>query len=654
MKKKLINLLMIGFIVTSFGTAVRIDAQQNQRPLGTNRQIETLLNNIETKTDTFRREMDSALDQSPINSTRAEDRFSDFIADFERATDALRAGFDSRQDVNSEVAEVLNRGMFIDRFMARNRMSTRAESQWASLRIDLKTLAGYYRVDSNWTTTTSTTDPSLPAYIATDVQLRRLLARLESTTDVYKRQMNIALDRSRLNNTNGEDGINSYISEFEDATDRLKQRFDDRESVGTDASEVLTRAQFIDRFMTSNRLTVASQTQWRNIRTDLNTLARYYRVSWNWNQNQTNPVIPVRGGGGFAAFDSRITGTYRLNTSLSDDVHEVIDRSLPHDATEQHTNVTRNLQRRLSPPEMIAIDKKNRTVNMASTNGPQVAFEVDGIGKTETNDRGRTITTTATADRDGINISYVGERSNDFYVTFAPMGNSQLKVTRRIYLENRNEQITVSSIYDKVNNSAQWPTVNSSGTTSAGVGNVNDFYIPNGVKLSAMLNNAVDTKVSQVGDRFTMEVTSPSQYRGAVIEGHIGSVASSGRVSGRANLSMEFDTIRLANGSSYRFAGIIDSVKPVNGDDVSVNNEGTVRDSNQTTKTVTRAGIGAVLGAIIGAVAGGGQGAAIGAGVGAGAGAGSVLITGRDSIQLAQGSEFTITASAPSRVSINR
>ena len=92
-----------------------------------------------------------------------------------------------------------------------------------------------------------------------------------------------------------------------------------------------------------------------------------------------------------------------------------------------------------------------------------------------------------------------------------------------------------------------------------------------------------------------MNVTSPSQYRGAVIEGHIGSVASSGRVSGLANVSMEFDTIRLANGSSYRFAGIIDSVKAVNGDDVSVNNEGTVRDSNQTTKTVTRAGIGAVL-----------------------------------------------------------
>ena len=78
-----------------------------------------------------------------------------------------------------------------------------------------------------------------------------------------------------------------------------------------------------------------------------------------------------------------------------------------------------------------------------------------------------------------------------------------------------------------------------------------------------------------------------------------------------------------------------------------MNNEGTVRDSNQTKKTVTRAGVGAALGALIGAIAGGGSGAAIGAAVGAGAGAGSVLIQGRDNVELGQGTEFNITATGP-------
>jgi hypothetical protein len=50
---------------------------------------------------------------------------------------------------------------------------------------------------------------------------------------------------------------------------------------------------------------------------------------------------------------------------------------------------------------------------------------------------------------------------------------------------------------------------------------------------------------------------------------------------------------------------------------------------------------------IIGAIAGGGKGAAIGAAVGAGTGAGSVLIQGRDELDLPSGTEVTIRASSP-------
>jgi hypothetical protein len=149
-----------------------------------------------------------------------------------------------------------------------------------------------------------------------------------------------------------------------------------------------------------------------------------------------------------------------------------------------------------------------------------------------------------------------------------------------------------------------------------------------------------------------MTITSPSQYYGAVIEGNVDGERS-GVVTGRANLALNFDTIRMENGQTYRFAGIIEQVREPNGNTVSVNNEGLLRDGSQTTKTVTRAGIGAVLGAIIGAIADGGSGAAIGAGIGAGAGAGTVILQGRDNLELAPGTQFTITAMAPSRVGSN-
>jgi hypothetical protein len=665
------GLLIIVTLLASLFAAAPFNSA-NAQIYGTrasNRQVNDLLVRIETKTDTFKRMVQSDLDRSPLNGTNREDRISDFITNFETATDALQSQFNNRQSVNNEVQEVLNRAAFIDRFMTRNNLSYQTEQQWTSLRADLDSLARLYTISWNW----SNANPNYggnwggggrAVYTATDTQLSTLLTRIEQRTDTFRQQVDRGLDRGVYNGTTREDSIAAYVTEFENATDRLKRQFDDRRSTADDVNEVLTRATYIDQYIARNRaLPYAARGQWRMLRTDLNTLATYYRVSWNWNQtlppftagNYGNEY-PSTGG----RLDGRITGTYRLNRSNSDDVAQVVTRSINVYPPTDRERVQRVLERRLTSPDMLAIERSGRTVTIASSNAPQVSFDANGVAQSETNARGRVIRTTASLAGDTVTIAYEGDRTNDFYVTFMPVGNNQLRVTRRIYLENRNEQVTVTSVYDKIDNVAQWSTVNS-GSTSAGnypsneypTGTVGEFYIPNGTQVTARLRNSVDSKVSQVGDRFTLEVVTPLQYRGAVIEGRIVQADNSGRVSGRANLSFDFDTIRLINGQSYRFAGIIDSVRAANGDNVSVTNEGTVRDRNQTTRTVTRAGIGAALGALIGAIAGGGQGAAIGAAIGAGAGAGTVLIQGKDSVVLDQGSEFTITATGPNRVALN-
>ena len=118
-------------------------------------------------------------------------------------------------------------------------------------------------------------------------------------------------------------------------------------------------------------------------------------------------------------------------------------------------------------------------------------------------------------------------------------------------------------------------------------------------------------------------------------------------------MTFDFDSIRTRDGRSYAFAGILESVRTPNGDTVRVDNEGAVRDSDQTKTTVTRTAIGTAVGAIIGAIAGGGKGAAIGAVIGAGAGAGSVYVQGRDDLQLTAGTEVTVRATGPQGVSNN-
>lgn len=603
-------------------------------------QVQTLLTRIEANTDTFKRRLSNGLDRSTLNNSNAEDSINNYITDFENSTDQLKQRFDARRAVAGDVEDVLTKANFIDGFLNDYRMNRRVQADWDMIKKDLNTLAGYYNVSFKFGMPTNTgggtTTGGLP-YTTSDRTLSSLLTGLESKTDVYKRSMTTALNGSVLNNTRSENTIQNYVTEFENATDALKQNFDSRRSTKADVENVLSRAYYIDSFMRDYRFTTNAERDWRSIRADLDTLSNYYNVSWNWNR-QFEPM---------SQFDSMLSGTYRLNTRESDVVSEVVERATQYYPANQRENIRTRLEKRLMSPEMIAIEKRDKAVTIASSNQPQVTFDADGTARTETVGR-RSVKVTATTSYDGVNLNYEGDRVNDFYVNFQPINNGrQLKVIRRIYLENRNDTVTVASVYDKTDETARFD--NLTGNTTVG-GNVGDFVIPNNTKITAVLQDQISTKDSQDGDTFTMEVTSPSKFDGAIITGRIVKAEKSGRVSGRANVSLDFDTIRLRNGQTYRFAGIIDSVKAANGDDVKVNNEGAVRDGNQTTKTVTRAGIGAGIGALIGAIVGGGQGAAIGAAVGAGAGAGTVFAEGRDNIELTSGSEFMLTATAPNSV----
>jgi hypothetical protein len=486
-------------------------------------------------------------------------------------------------------------------------------------------------------------------------RVRTLVNTIQTKTAALR---TLAEQNSDTRTTARADRIDNAAADLDAAVDALKNDINARRDTNADLMTVLQRAADVDRVVSMRAVNNRIQTQWSSLRPDFDALARNYNVAWNWNNDVPN-TYPNNGGVivGRGGFDARLTGTYRLNTSLSDNVDNVLDRSLGSYNVSQRANYRSNLERRLGSPDMIVLEKINNRVTMASSLAPQVAFDADGVARAETNARGRTMTTTVSADRNAMTIRYQGERANDFNVTFTPMANGQLRVAKTLYLENQSRTITVASVYDKTDRVARWSDVNynnNNNTANNGGYNTggydNAFLIPNGTRLTARLDSNISTRASQVGDRFTMSVTSPYQYNGAIIEGHVANASNSGRVSGRANVSLEFDSIRMPTGRSYSFAGLVNSVRPLNGDNVSIDNEGAVRDSNQTTKTVTRAGIGAVLGAIIGAVAGGGEGAAIGATVGAGAGAGSVLIQGRDNIDLAQGSEFVITASSPAGV----
>ena len=354
----------------------------------------------------------------------------------------------------------------------------------------------------------------------------------------------------------------------------------------------------------------------------------------------------------------RLTGTWRLNLSRSDDPRTVVERALGRDRNNNNNNNAQdNLMRRLEAPDALALERRGRTVTLASSRAQQVTFDADGRENTESLRNGRQRSTRATLTGDRLMVRTTGDQGSDFEVTFEPIdGGRSLRVTRSLYTERLNQTVLARSIYDRTADTAQFNVYNGAVDYPDSRNNNNnnnnsqrgDFMMTDGTQVIATLNNDLKTKEAQAGDTFSMTVREPNQYDGAVIEGRVVSAERSGRVSGRAGFQLQFDRIRMRNGRSSDFAGTIDSVRLPNGQTVRVDQEGGVADDkSQTNRTVQRSAIGGAIGAVIGAIAGGGKGAAIGAVVGAGTGAGSIYVQGRDDLELTRGSEFTIRASAP-------
>ncbi len=357
-----------------------------------------------------------------------------------------------------------------------------------------------------------------------------------------------------------------------------------------------------------------------------------------------------RGSSGSSYVANRLTGTYRLNQARSDNPATIADRVTRNLPGGEQQRLRNAVMQRLEAPESLAIERRGRTITIASSRAGQITFEADGREQIEQSRNGRSIRTKATLTGERLVVSTVGDRSIDYQVTFEPIDNGRgIRVTRRITDEGLRQPVVANSVYDKTSDVAQLDIYSGvRGNYPPADASRGSFLVPDGTQLVAVLNDNLSTKQVHEGDRFTLMVRSPSQYDGASIEGHVARVTRSGQVSGRAEMSFEFDSIRLREGRIHNFAGYIESVGTTSGETVRVDNEGRVQDeSGQTGRTVTRAGIGAAVGAVIGAIVGGGKGAAIGAAVGAGAGAGSVFIQGREDLELMSGTEFRIRASAP-------
>ena len=169
-----------------------------------------------------------------------------------------------------------------------------------------------------------------------------------------------------------------------------------------------------------------------------------------------------------------------------------------------------------------------------------------------------------------------------------------------------------------------------------------EVTIPSGTALNLTLETPVGSDSSSLEDPVRAKVSKPiviagltAVPAGAEVVGTVTGAEQSGKVKGRASLSMRFNRLT-----------VWDETQDIRTARISRQAAATKR------KDATKIGIGAGAGAVIGAIAGGKKGAAIGTAVGAGGGTGVVLATSGDEVRLAAGTPLRTTLQEPLTVRI--
>ncbi len=188
--------------------------------------------------------------------------------------------------------------------------------------------------------------------------------------------------------------------------------------------------------------------------------------------------------------------------------------------------------------------------------------------------------------------------------------------------------------------------------------NPDDFVVAVGTRIPLSMINSVSTKTAVSGERVYLESVFPILVNGHVVippgsyvAGTVTEVKRPGRVKGRGELYVRFDSLTLPNGVTRDFRarmGSLDGRAPETLD----KSEGKIKgegDKAGDVKTVGEsAGVGATVGGLAGAAAGhAGLGAGLGAAAGATAGLMGVLLSrGPDAI-LARGTTMEMVLDRP-------
>lgn len=177
--------------------------------------------------------------------------------------------------------------------------------------------------------------------------------------------------------------------------------------------------------------------------------------------------------------------------------------------------------------------------------------------------------------------------------------------------------------------------------------------IPAGTRILMTLTSPLHTTSAQPGSGVYLEITEPVVYEDRVVIpphsrvlGVVQQERRPGRIKGRAQLRLQFNTLILPDNHTLAIMGALQSL-PGSSRDRTKDAEGTIEPVDQIDRDVYMVARGALSGGAVGALVGRGAGAARGGAIGGGIGLAKALFTRGDEIHLPAGTQVEMVLQRP-------
>ena len=160
---------------------------------------------------------------------------------------------------------------------------------------------------------------------------------------------------------------------------------------------------------------------------------------------------------GSASAPSPLTGVYRVHVGDSDRLYSVVAGASSNLPFGEQQRFFIDLAVRLTPPDLLAIERRGGSVTIGSSRAPRITLVAAGVARTERARDGHLVRSRVALEGERLVFTSSGRTEENFSVVFTPFENGRrLRVTRRLSAEQLTEPVVIQTVYDKISDQPRW------------------------------------------------------------------------------------------------------------------------------------------------------------------------------------------------------